>query len=108
MYPINSGKGVTAYVIDSGVNIKHVEFEGRAKWGKSFIPSEGHTDYKGHGTHVAGTIASRKYGVAKKAEIVSIKVLDKSGHGSSSSSISALNWIARDVKTRASRAGSQR
>lgn len=42
------------------------------------------TDGNGHGTHCAGTVASKKYGVAKKAELVAVKVLGSGGSGSMS------------------------
>lgn len=61
-----------------GVNIEHVELEGRAKWGKT-IPDDDDADLNGHGSHVAGTIASRAYGVAKNATIIAVKVLGAGG-----------------------------
>lgn len=39
-------------------------------------------DANGHGTHVAGTIAGSKFGVAKKAKIIAVKVLSSDGSGS--------------------------
>lgn len=86
-----TGKGVIAYVLDSGVSIEHPEFEGRAKFGKDFT-GEGPGDNNGHGTHVSGLIGSKTYGVAKEVEIVEIKVLDKSGGGSLSTIISSLEF----------------
>jgi cerevisin len=68
-----SGVGVTAYVIDTGVRTDHPEFEGRAFFGTATVPGS-NTDTNGHGTHVAGTIGSKTYGVAKKVTIVSVKV----------------------------------
>jgi cerevisin len=52
---------------EPGVNIHHNEFEGRAKWGKTIPKGAKDYDGNGHGSHCAGTIASRKYGVAKGA-----------------------------------------
>ncbi|KAJ1501383.1 hypothetical protein HMI55_003425 [Coelomomyces lativittatus] len=98
VYPDNQGQGVTAYVMDTGVNVKHIEFEGRATIGYtacgSYCPSD---DVDGHGTHVAGTIAGRSVGVAKKAKIVSVKVLHK-GSGMNSEIIAGINWIVNEVK----------
>jgi len=48
----------------------------------------------GHGTHVAATIGGTKYGVAKKATIIGVKVLGDDGSGSTSSIISGLQWAA--------------
>ena len=84
LYDTEGGEGVTAYVIDTGINIDHVEFEGRARWGKTMPKNDVDKDGNGHGTHCAGTIASRKYGVAKKAEVVAVKVLGSNGSGSMS------------------------
>lgn len=52
-YGSRGGAGVTVYVIDTGIMIEHEEFEGRAKWGKSFV-DEMDGDLNGHGSHVAG------------------------------------------------------
>jgi cerevisin len=84
VYESSGGEGVTAYVIDTGINVDHVEFEGRARWGKTIPKNDVDKDGNGHGTHCAGTIASRKYGVAKKAEVVAVKVLGSNGSGSMS------------------------
>lgn len=71
-----------AYVLDTGINSEHVEFEGRAIRGRQFVtPPRANVqttdkDIQGHGTHCAGTIASRTYGVAKKATVVGVKVFN--------------------------------
>ncbi|KXN72801.1 serine protease [Conidiobolus coronatus NRRL 28638] len=95
-YDENGGEGVTAYVVDTGVNIEHVDFEGRARWGKTMPSGDKDEDGNGHGTHVAGTIAGKKYGVAKKAEIVAVKVLRSNGSGSTSDVIGGINWTVQD------------
>jgi len=59
-YDENGGDGVDVYVIDTGININHVEFEGRASWGTTIPVDDVDEDDNGHGTHVAGTIASQK------------------------------------------------
>lgn len=68
-------------VVDTGINIDHVEFEGRASWGKTIPKNDEDKDGNGHGSHCAGTIASRKYGVAKKAHVIAVKVLGSNGSG---------------------------
>ncbi|KAJ3213767.1 hypothetical protein HK099_007192 [Clydaea vesicula] len=98
-YAPNAGKGITVYVVDTGLDNTHPEFEGRARWGGSFVngvESSDVSDFHGHGTHCAGTIASKTYGIAKKAEIVSLKVFDRNG-GGDSGVIAALNWISKNA-----------
>ena len=99
LYPSNSGEGVVAYVIDSGIYLEHEEFEGRVKEGLTLVPDEGHSHGTGHGTHVAGTIGSRKYGVAKKAKIVAVKVMGGGKHstGSSGDFIAGIEWATEDA-----------
>jgi subtilisin family serine protease len=77
-YPDSAGSGVTAYIIDTGIYTAHSSFQGRAKFGASFITGSV-IDDNGHGTHVAGTIGSYAYGVAKKVNLVAVKVLDNAG-----------------------------
>jgi cerevisin len=98
VYDANGGEGVTAFVIDTGINVNHVEFEGRARWGKTIPQNDVDEDGNGHGTHCAGTIASRKYGVAKAAKLVAVKVLGSNGSGSMSDVVAGVNWAAAEAK----------
>ncbi|KAG2179398.1 hypothetical protein INT44_006244 [Umbelopsis vinacea] len=97
-YRKSGGQGVTVYVVDDGVDISHPDFDGRAKFGWTAISKEKHSPGGGHGTHVSGIIAGSKYGVAKKANIVSVQVLDKNGKGSMSNLIAGLDWVAKHAK----------
>jgi cerevisin len=54
-------------------------------------------DGNGHGTHCAGTIASKSYGVAKKANVVAVKVLGSNGSGSNSDVIGGVQWALNDA-----------
>ncbi|KAK6893774.1 Subtilase-type proteinase RRT12 [Candida tropicalis] len=86
-----SGQGVNAYVIDSGVEVNHPEFEGRASAGHDFT-NEGSGDSNGHGTHVAGLIGSSTYGVAKNVRIIEVKALNSKGAGSLSTILAAIDF----------------
>ncbi|KAF9939438.1 serine protease [Mortierella antarctica] len=77
----NGGEGVSVFVIDTGINVDHKEFEGRATWGATIPDGDPDSDDNGHGTHCAGTIGSRAYGVSKKAKVVAVKVLRSNGSG---------------------------
>ncbi|KID86183.1 serine protease [Metarhizium guizhouense ARSEF 977] len=80
VYDSRAGEGTCTYVIDTGVDDTHPEFEGRALQIKSFVANSTVDDSAdGHGTHVAGIIGSASYGVAKKTKIFGIKVLDSNG-----------------------------
>ncbi|KAF3913571.1 Cerevisin [Dactylellina cionopaga] len=76
-----SGAGVDVYIVDSGINVTHPDFGGRAKIVFSAFQDDGR-DGDGHGTHVAGTVGSLHFGVAKNANIFGCKVLDDQGGGS--------------------------
>ncbi|ORZ36901.1 peptidase S8/S53 domain-containing protein [Catenaria anguillulae PL171] len=99
-FPDNAGEGVSVYVIDTGINIKHVDFEGRARWGATIPENDEDVDGNGHGTHCAGTISGRKYGVAKKANAVAVKVLSSNGSGSMSDVVKGVEWAVADHKRR--------
>lgn len=92
------GSGVTAYVIDTGVNNSHVEFGGRSVSGYDFVDNDADaSDCNGHGTHVAGTIGGSQYGVAKNVNIVGVRVLSCSGSGSTSGVIAGVDWVAANA-----------
>ncbi|MFD4834250.1 S8 family peptidase [Streptomyces uncialis] len=96
-YPDSAGTGVTAFVIDTGVRVSHSQLTGRASNGYDAI--EGDTvaqDGNGHGTHVATTIAGSTYGVAKKARIVAVRVLDNNGSGTTAGVIAGVDWVTRN------------
>lgn len=89
-----SGVGVHAYVIDTGVRWTHVDFGGRADAVYDGIgDGQNGNDCNGHGTHVAGTIGSSTYGVAKGVFIHSVRVLNCTGNGSISYLLSGINWV---------------
>ncbi|KAG0056311.1 hypothetical protein BGZ83_005678 [Gryganskiella cystojenkinii] len=95
LYNDKAGQGITAYVVDTGVYAAHSEFGGRAKLAANFITGSKNTDENGHGTHVSGTIGGSTYGVAKKVNIVGVKVLDAQGSGSTSGVVAGMDWVAQ-------------
>ncbi|MET9439161.1 S8 family serine peptidase [Streptomyces sp. NPDC006610] len=97
-YPDSAGQGVTAYVIDTGVRITHGDFGGRASYGYDAIDNDNTAqDGHGHGTHVAGTVAGTAYGVAKKARVVGVRVLNNSGSGTTAQVVAGIDWVARNA-----------
>ncbi|WP_412077246.1 S8 family serine peptidase [Streptomyces xanthophaeus] len=94
-----TGAGVTAYILDTGIEYGHDEFGGRATFGFDAInDGRNGADCNGHGTHVAGTVAGRTYGVAGKANLVSVRVLGCDGRGTWSGIIAGMDWVARNAK----------
>ncbi|KAJ4295281.1 hypothetical protein N0V90_007292 [Kalmusia sp. IMI 367209] len=100
VYDDSAGANTCAYIIDTGIYTAHPEFEGRATFLANYAGDGSNTDGNGHGTHVAGTIGSKTYGVAKKTKLYAVKVLDSSGSGTNSGVIAGINFVASDVKTR--------
>lgn len=93
-YPASAGAGVRAYIVDTGVVASDPDFAGRVETGfDAFGQNLQGADCQGHGTHVAGTVAGTRYGVAKKATIVPVRVLGCTGSGSWSGFITAIDWI---------------
>lgn len=97
--PESAGAGVTVYVIDTGVRTTHEEFAGRARHGWDFVQNDRTAqDGNGHGTHVAGIVAGTSYGVAEKASVVSVRVLDDAGAGTTAQVIAGIDWVTRNAR----------
>ncbi|KAI6800334.1 hypothetical protein KC363_g1730 [Hortaea werneckii] len=92
-----AGAGAFAYVVDTGINTQHRDFQGRAILGASFPSSQVNSDGNGHGTHVAGTIGSATYRVAKKSTLIAVKVLSDSGSGYLSDVIAGIEWAVNNA-----------
>lgn len=106
-----TGKGVGVAVIDSGVRGVW-DLEGstpRLTYGPTCIPGDYNPDdLCGHGTHVAGIIAGDGaastgsqfyhtfYGIARQANIISVRVLDQNGQGSVSNVIAGIQWVVQN------------
>ncbi|MFF6846280.1 S8 family peptidase [Streptomyces antimycoticus] len=97
--PGGGGRGTTIYVIDSGVRTSHEDFGGRARSGWDFVDDDPVAeDGNGHGTHVAATAAGTRYGVAKKAAIVAVRVLDDRGEGTIAQVLAGMDWVLRHAR----------
>ena len=104
--PNGTGEGVDIYILDSGVNYDHEEFEGRAAYG-GYDPTDvvdnqnrRGNDCHGHGTHVASLAAGKTYGTAKKARIYSIRVLGCNNRGRWTTIIDGLDYVSRIIPVR--------
>lgn len=94
-----TGLGVKAYVIDTGVLISHNDFGGRASYGIDVVDGDSiASDCNGHGTHVAGTIGGATYGVAKKVNLIAVRVLNCAGSGTWAGVIDGLDWVVADAR----------
>ena len=99
-YDDSAGSNTCSYIIDTGIYTAHPDFEGRAMFLANFAGDGSNNDGHGHGTHVAGTVGSKTYGVAKKTKLYSIKVLSNSGSGSISGVMAGIDFAANDAKSR--------
>ncbi|EQL03081.1 Peptidase S8, subtilisin-related protein [Ophiocordyceps sinensis CO18] len=92
-YDDTAGQGITVYVLDSGIRLTHNEFEGRATFGANFYVTPGEEDKTGHGSHCAGIIGGATYGVAKKVQLVSVRV-----EPTPEFMVKAVEFVVEDVK----------
>jgi subtilisin family serine protease len=106
-YPSSAGSGVTVFVIDTGFTRQNDELDGRLGIGANFSEDDHGTpgdpsddtstkDCNQHGTHVAGTVASTTYGVAKLATIVPVRVFSCSGSTASSTIVAGIEWAVEN------------
>lgn len=95
-----SGEGVDVYIIDTGIKTDHPDFADRVAGGVNKVESNNNfDDCHGHGTHCAGLAVGTTYGVAKKANVYGVKVLDCNGAGSTSGVIAGLDWAVETAST---------
>ena len=98
------GRGKTAWIIDTGIDVDHPDLNVDQTRSKSFLPDvTSPDDENGHGTHVAGIIGAKNnnigvLGIAADATLVSLRVLDKDGNGTLSSIIQALSYVSANAK----------
>lgn len=90
----NDGAGVNVYVIDTGILTTHEEFQDRAYSVYDLFESEGGgVPCNGHGSHVAGIIGGRTFGVAQNVRLLSVRVLNCQGVGTWSDVIDGVNFV---------------
>ncbi|CEJ83010.1 hypothetical protein VHEMI03044 [[Torrubiella] hemipterigena] len=94
VYDSSAGEGTCSYILDSGVDTKHEDFEGRASVGKTFVGSAG--DRLGHGTHCAGSVGGKISGVAKKTKIIDVKIISDNNSVQWAHLISAMEFVVGD------------
>ena len=97
--PEGQGKNVDVYILDTGIRYTHDEFEGRAKYaGYDAIDDQTGSnqqgnDCRGHGSHCAGTVGGKTYGVAKGVNLYSARGLDCTGSGAIGGIIKLIDFI---------------
>ncbi len=99
--PLNStyvynadGSGVTAYIIDTGINYTHTDFGGRAVKGVDEVTIGGTAaDCHGHGTGVASLVGGAKYGIAKNVRLVAVRVVDCGANVTTSTVLAGVDWV---------------
>ncbi|MDF1604806.1 S8 family peptidase [Nocardioides sp. YIM 152315] len=90
-----TGAGVTAYIIDTGINSSHRDYADRLAGGYDAVgDGNGTEDCNGHGSHVAGTVGGTTYGVAKDVTLVAVRVLDCNGSGTTAGVVDGMDWVA--------------
>lgn len=95
VYDSTGGEGTYSYIIDTGIRTTHNEFEGRATFGYNAV-NDVNTDNAGHGTHVAGTIGGKTFGVAKKTNLIAVKIFEGNS-GTTSTVIRGFDWAVNDI-----------
>jgi subtilisin family serine protease len=86
------GSPVNVYLLDTGIDTTNPDFGGRASLGVDEIGGNPHDDCNGHGTAMAGVIGGTTYGVAKKASLIAVRVMNCGGVGFDSDAVAGLEW----------------
>ena len=96
-----NGSAVDAYIFDTGIRLDHAEFSGRLGAGYNAVNTTATAnDDQGHGTHVAGTVGGKTYGVAKGVTLIPVKVLNNLGSGTYAQIIAGIDWAVANHTTK--------
>lgn len=99
--PPANGQGVHVYVIDTGIGSALPDFAGRLGTGQNFVDDgRGWSDCEGHGSHVAGTVGSQRFGVVDNVTLHAVRVLDCGGSGYLTDVLAGMNWVAANHQDR--------
>ncbi|MFF2412438.1 S8 family serine peptidase [Streptomyces sp. NPDC058092] len=96
-YPHRAAAGVDVYVVDTGIDYGHPDLRPRARPGFDAFGGDG-SDEHGNGTLMAGIVGGTEHGVAKKATLISVKVLDAQGGGTLAGVVAGIDWITEHAK----------
>ncbi len=88
-----TASNVHAYIIDTGMDLDHPDFGGRATSGFDAVDGGAADDCNGHGTHVGGTVGGTAHGVAKEVSLVAVRVLDCNGSGTTAQVVAGIDWV---------------
>jgi subtilisin family serine protease len=92
-----TASNVHAYIIDTGLDLDHPDYGGRATSGFDAVDGGDADDCNGHGTHVGGTVAGTAHGVAKEAQLVGVRVLDCNGSGTTAQVVAGIDWVTENA-----------
>ncbi len=102
--PQNKGAGVDVYILDTGINYDHLEFQRRAKYGgydpvdEYYGESREGRDCQGHGTHVSSLVGGKTFGTARQVNLFSVRVLDCTNFAPWSVVLDGLDFVAKVKK----------
>lgn len=93
-YDDSAAQGVHVYILSTGLQKDNPDFGGRAAWGPNFVNDQTNSeDCIGGGTEVAGVIGGTQYGVAKKANLVGVRIFGCNGVSTRTSIVDGFNWV---------------